>query len=73
MKCSRLDITAKTRQEENAMRLPSQSEKKSMLKNLRPRFIKRVNSEKDSWEELTAKEKKEVDRLCRQYYSMLEF
>ena len=56
-----------------SMRLPSPDEQWRMLTDLRPRFVPMVNPEKTEWEEMTWKEKKAVDDLCRRYYGMLDF
>ncbi len=53
--------------------MPTSDEKKQMIESFRPRFIHMVNPNKDSWNELTRNEKKELNIICERHFSMLQF
>ncbi len=55
------------------MRLPTKEEKKRMIEGYRSRFIHMVNRDKSTWDELTRKEKNELDKICERHFSMLQF
>jgi len=48
-------------------------EKKQELIRLRKKFIHMVNSDKSEWNELTYKEKRELDKICKRHQRILQY